>query len=210
MNFFLGAPNGQYFDSSSSPLARRSSTSDTTRVDRFGIKLAMLVHAHDGSEQEIGENFATFQESRRRRSSGSRLGATEFKSLATDQAPFGIPSPGNDRCSAGRPVREHLTGYAAANGDSSDTTRRSSAAVARWPPIRSSAPRSTGTSQDLTTAQQADPTQYYKSAPANYYASSGTRIRSTPSSTASRTTISRDSPRTSASEPAVHGGGRRF
>lgn len=36
---------------------------DTTRVDRFGLKLALLLHGHDGSNQEVGEDYATFQES---------------------------------------------------------------------------------------------------------------------------------------------------
>jgi hypothetical protein len=172
MNFFLGAPNGQYFDFIEFTVGASFIDVDTTRVDRFGIKLAMLVHAHDGSEQEIGENFATFQESRT--STFQRFQnsvPTEFKSLATDQAPFGIPSPGNDPVfQPGGQFANYLTGYAAANGDSSDTTAQifgCGGTLAANPQLCAGLNRHVA---GLTTAQQSDPTQYYKAAPANYYA----------------------------------------
>ena len=31
---------------------------DTTRADRFGLKLALLLHGHVGSSQEAGDNYA--------------------------------------------------------------------------------------------------------------------------------------------------------
>jgi len=172
MNFFLGAPNGQYFDFIEFTVGASFIDVDTTRVDRFGIKLAMLVHAHDGSETEIGENFATFQEPRT--STFQRFQnfvPTEFKSLATDQAPFGIPSPGNDPVfQPGGQFANYFSSYAAANGDSSDTTAQifgCGGTLANNPQLCAGLNRHVA---GLTTAQQSDPTQYYKAAPANYYA----------------------------------------
>jgi len=172
MNFFLGAPNGQFFDFIEFTVGAAFIDVDTTRVDRFGIKLAMLVHAHDGSEQEIGENFATFQENRTVTFQRfQNFVPTEFKSLATDQAPFGIPSPGNDPVfQPGGQFANYFTSYAAANGDSSDSTAQifgCGGTLAANPQLCAGLNRHVA---GLTTAQQQDPTQYYKSAPANYYA----------------------------------------
>jgi hypothetical protein len=172
MNFFLGAPNGQFFDFIEFTVGAAFIDVDTTRVDRFGIKLAMLVHAHDGSEQEIGENFATFQENRTVTFQRfQNFVPTEFKSLATDQAPFGIPSPGNDPVfQPGGQFANYFSSYAAANGDSSDTTAQifgCGGTLAANPQLCAGLNRHV---VGLTTAQQQDPTQYYKSAPANYYA----------------------------------------
>ena len=64
MYFYLGSPNSQYFDFIEFTVGASSINVDTTRVDRFGLKLALLLHGHDGSNQEVGENYATFQESR--------------------------------------------------------------------------------------------------------------------------------------------------
>ena len=48
---------------------------------------------------------------------------TEFKELATDDAPYGIPSPGNDPAfQAGGAYANYFSSYAAANGDSTDST----------------------------------------------------------------------------------------
>jgi hypothetical protein len=172
MNFFLGAPNGQYFDFIEFTVGASFIDVDTTRVDRFGIKLAMLVHAHDGSEQEIGENFATFQESRTTTFQRFQNSVpTEFKSLATDQAPFGIPSPGNDPVfQPGGQFANYMTSYAAANGDTSDSTAQvfgCGGTLAGNPQLCAGLNRHVA---GLTTAQQADASNYYLSAPANYYA----------------------------------------
>jgi hypothetical protein len=172
MNFFLGTPNGQLFDFIEFTVGATSINLDTTRVDRFGLKLAILTHAHDGSEQEIGENFATFQESRTATFQRFQNSVpTEFKELATDDAPFGIPSPGNDPAfQPGGQFANYFTSYAAANGDTSDTTAQifgCGGTLAANPPLCAGLNRHVA---QLPAAQQSDPTQFYKAAPANYYA----------------------------------------
>jgi len=37
---------------------------DTTRVDGFGLPIAMHLHSHDGSDIVVGEDYSVFQESR--------------------------------------------------------------------------------------------------------------------------------------------------
>ena len=159
--------------SSSSPSGASSINVDTTRVDRFGLKLAMLLHAHDGSNQEVGENYATFQESRaatfhavpelgadRVQGTGHRPGAVRHP--VAGQRP-GVP--------ARRRVRELLHQLRGRRTATPPTPpRRSSAAAARWPPTRRCAPRSTGTSRSCPRRSSPIPANFYQAAPANYYA----------------------------------------
>ena len=63
-----------------------------------------------------------------------------------------------------------MSSYAAANGDSSDTTAQifgCGGTLAANPPLCAGLNRHVA---QLPAAQQSDPTQYYKAAPANYYA----------------------------------------
>jgi hypothetical protein len=64
MYFYLGAKASKYYDFIEFTVGPGFINVDTTRVDRFGLKLALLVHSHDGSTREIGENYATFRETR--------------------------------------------------------------------------------------------------------------------------------------------------
>jgi F5/8 type C domain/Beta-1,3-glucanase len=172
MYFYLGSPNSQYFDFIEFTVGTASINLDTTLVDRFGLKLALLLHGHDGSNQEVGENYATFQETRAatfQRFANSV--PTQFKELATDNAPFGIPSPGNDPAfQPGGQYANYLTSYAAANGDTTDTTAQifgCGGTLSNNPPLCAGLNRHVA---QLPTAQQSDPSQFYLAAPANYYA----------------------------------------
>jgi len=172
MYFYLGTPNGPYFDFIEFTVGASSINIDTTRVDRFGLKLAILLHSHTGSEQEIGENYATFQESRSATFQRfQNFVPTQFKELATDNAPFGIPSPGNDPAfQAGGADAGYFTSYAAANGDASDSTAQifgCGGTLAANPQLCAALNRHVA---GLTTAQQQDPANFYQAAPANYYA----------------------------------------
>ncbi|MGH3416165.1 MAG: discoidin domain-containing protein, partial [Actinocrinis sp.] len=124
MYFYLGQPNGQYYDFIEFTVGTTFINVDTTRVDRFGLKLALLVHSHDGSNQQVGESYPVFQESRSATFARFQSSVpTEFKGLATVNAPYGIPSPGNDPVfQTGGQYANYMTGYAAANGDSTDST----------------------------------------------------------------------------------------
>jgi F5/8 type C domain/Beta-1,3-glucanase len=172
MYFYLGAPNSQYYDFIEFTVGATSINLDTTRVDRFGLKLAILLHGHDGSNQEIGENYATFQESRTATFQRFENSVpTEFKELATDQAPYGIPSPGNDPAfQPGGAYASYFTSYAAANGDSSDTTAQifgCGGTLSANPQLCAGLNRHVA---QLPIAQQSIPSNFYLAAPANYYA----------------------------------------
>jgi hypothetical protein len=172
MYFYLGSPNSQYFDFIEFTVGPSSINIDTTRVDRFGLKLAILLHAHDGSEQEIGENYATFTESRAATFQRFQNSVpAEFRELATDQAPYGIPSPGNDPAfQAGGQYANYFTSYAAANGDSSDSTAQifgCAGTLSDNPPLCAGLNRHVA---QLPASQQTNPASFYLASPANYYA----------------------------------------
>jgi hypothetical protein len=172
MYFYLGTPNGQYYDFIEFTVGASSINVDTTRVDRFGLKLALLLHSHDGTEQEIGENYATFQESRAATFQRFQNSVpAQFKELATDNAPYGIPSPGNDPAfQPGGADASYFTSYAAAEGDTSDSTAQifgCGGTLSNNPPLCAGLNRHVA---QLPAAQQSDPTQFYLTGPANYYA----------------------------------------
>ena len=172
MYFYLGSPNAPYYDFIEFTVGASSINVDTTRVDRFGLKLALLLHGKDGSNQEVGESYATFQESRSATFTRFQNSVpTEFKELATDQAPYGIPSPGNDPAfQTGGAYANYFNAYAAANGDSSDSTAQifgCGGTLAANPTLCAGLNRHVA---QLPAAQQSIPANFYLAAPANYYA----------------------------------------
>jgi hypothetical protein len=172
MYFYLGTPNGPYFDFIEFTVGASSINVDTTRVDRFGLKLALLLHGHDGSNQEIGEDYATFQESRAATFQRfENFVPTQFKELATDDAPYGIPSPGNDPAfQTGGAYANYFTSYAASVGDTSDSTAQifgCGGTLANNPTLCAGLNRHVA---QLPASEQSNPANFYQAAPANYYA----------------------------------------
>ena len=172
MYFYLGSPNSQYYDFIEFTVGAASINVDTTRVDRFGLKLALLVHSHSGSEQEVGENYATFQESRTATFQRFQSSVpTDFKELATDQAPYGIPSPGGDPAfQAGGAYANYFNSALTAAGDTSDTSLDvfgCAGTLSGNPTLCAALNR--GVAQ-LPSSSWTNTSLYYQTAPANYYA----------------------------------------
>ncbi len=172
MSFSLGTANSNYNDFIEFTVGASSINVDTTRVDRFGLKLALLLHGHDGSNQEIGENFATFQESRSATFQRfENFVPAQFKELATDDAPFGIPSPGNDPAfQTGGANANYFSSYAASVGDTTDSTAQifgCAGTLANNPSLCAGINRHVA---QLPASQQSIPANFYQAGPANYYA----------------------------------------
>ena len=92
MYFYLGSPNSQYYDFIEFTVGPDVFNGNTTRVDAFGLKLAMRLHAHDGYDASVGEDQATFAEDRA--ATFQRFideVPAEFKHLAPD--PGAVPDP---------------------------------------------------------------------------------------------------------------------
>jgi hypothetical protein len=170
--FYLGSPHSKYFDFIEFTVGNKSINVDTTRVDRFGLKLALLVRSHSGVTREVGENYATFRETRAATFTRFRnaMGAP-FKELAVIDAPYGIPSPGNDPSfQPGGKYAGYFTAYASAHGAAGDTTAQvfgCDGTLSANPPLCAALNRHVA---QLPAAQQSDPARFYRAGPANYYA----------------------------------------
>ncbi len=124
MYFYLGSPNSQYFDFIEFTVGASVFNGNTTRVDAFGLKLAMRLHAKDGYDVQVGEDQATFAEDRTA-TFHKFISAVpnEFKVLAQTQAPYRIIAPGSDPSfRAGGVNANYFTGYASANGINAPTS----------------------------------------------------------------------------------------
>jgi hypothetical protein len=129
------------------------------------------MHARDGFDTSVGEDLATFTEDRA--ATFSRFMAevpAEFDHLAQVQAPFRIPSPGNDPAfRPGGVSANYFTGYAASVGVNTTTADVTGCAgvLATNPPMCSALNRHVA---HLPQSQWSTPGLYYQAAPANYYA----------------------------------------
>ncbi|ETK34109.1 discoidin domain-containing protein [Microbispora sp. ATCC PTA-5024] len=171
MYFYLGSPNSQYYDFIEFTVGPTVFNGNTTRVDAFGLKLAMRLHAKDGYDVQVGEDYATFQEDRA--ATFQRFAdevPAEFKPLAQVQAPYRIPAPGSySGFRAGGANANYFTGYATANGISAATSDIFGCAgsLANDPGHCAALNRHVA---HLPQSQWSTPSLYYQAAPANYYA----------------------------------------
>jgi hypothetical protein len=171
MYFYLGSPNSSYYDFIEFTVGASVFNGNTTRVDAFGLKLAMRLHAHDGYDVQVGETQSVFAEDRSVTFQRFvNAVPQEFKVLAQTQAPYRIIAPGSDPSfQTGGANANYFTAYANSVGVNEPTSNIFGCAgsLAGNPTMCAALNRHVAT---LPAAQQADPTQYYLSAPANYYA----------------------------------------
>ncbi|GAB3972329.1 hypothetical protein GCM10029978_049220 [Actinoallomurus acanthiterrae] len=171
MYFYLGSPTSQYRDFIEFTIGPAVFNGNTTRVDGFGLKLAMRLHAKDGYDAQVGEDQATFAEDRAATFQRFQNEVpTEFKHLATVQAPYYIPAPGSDSdFRAGGQYANYFTSYAQSVGVNESTSNITGCAgsLAGNPDMCAALNRHVA---QLPQSQWSDPSQYYKAAPANYYA----------------------------------------
>jgi hypothetical protein len=171
MYFYLGSPSSPYFDFIEFTVGPSVFNGNTTRVDAFGIKLAIRLHAHDGYDVSVGEDLATFQEDRA--ATFQRFineVPQEFKVLAQSQAPYRIIAPGSDPSfRTGGVNASYFTSYAQSVGISTTTSDVFGCAgvLANDPGHCAALNRHVA---HLPPSQWSTPSLYYQAAPANYYA----------------------------------------
>ena len=171
MYFYLGSPTSQYYDFIEFTVGNGVFNGNTTRVDAFGLKIAMRLHSHDGTDQQVGEDYQTFTEDRT--ATFNKFAAevpAEFKHLATATAPYRILAPGSDAAfRQGGQYQTYMSSYAAANGINAITSDIFGCAgvLAGQPQQCAALNRHT---IDLPQSQWETVSNYYRAAPANYYA----------------------------------------
>ncbi|WP_405581834.1 discoidin domain-containing protein [Streptomyces sp. NBC_01190] len=171
MYFYLGSPNSQYYDFIEFTIGATVFNGNTTRVDAWGLPLAMRLHAHDGSEIQLGDSQDLFNQSRDATFAQFQAAVPQqFKVLAQTQAPYRIIAPGSDPSfRTGGANANYFTAYANSVGVNEPTSNIFGCAgsLAGNPSMCAALNRHTAT---LPTAQQQDPTKFYSGDPANWYA----------------------------------------
>jgi hypothetical protein len=171
MYFYLGTPNSQYFDFIEFTVGPTVFNGNTTRVDAFGLKLAMRLHSHDGNDVQVGEDQATFAEDRAVTfQKFINEVPAQFDVLAQTTAPYRIIAPGSDPSfRAGGANANYFTAYAQQFGINAATSDIFGCAgpLAGDPNNCAALNRHV---EGMTAAQQANSANYYLAAPANYYA----------------------------------------
>ncbi|WP_026185594.1 discoidin domain-containing protein [Salinispora pacifica] len=171
MYFHLGSPTSQYRDFVEFTVAADRFNGNTTRVDAFGLPLAMRLRAGGGYDRAVGETETIFTEGRDttfQRFSDAM--PAEFKHLATIEAPYRVPSPGNTpQFRSGGQYADYLSGYASSVGIPATTAQifGCSGPLASNPDGCAALNRHVA---HLPRSQWEDPHLFYQQAPANYYA----------------------------------------
>ncbi len=171
MYFYLGSPNSRYADFIEFTVGPDHFNGNTTRVDGFGLKLALRLRAHDGYDVVVGEDHPTFTEPRA--ATFQRFVnevPAEFKQLGQVEAPYRLPAP--HHAAAFRPggaQANYFTAYAAQHGVNATTEQVAgcSGPLQENPRLCAALNRHVA---GLPPAEQLDPSRFYQAAPANYYA----------------------------------------
>jgi hypothetical protein len=171
MYFYLGSPTSQYYDFIEFTIGPNVFNGNTTRVDAWGLPLAMRLHTHDGTDVQVGDSQDLFSQSRDATFAQFQAAVPQqFKVLAQTQAPYRIIAPGSDPSfRAGGANANYFTAYANSVGVNEPTSNIFGCAgsLAGNPDMCAALNRHTAT---LPAAQQQDPTKFYSGDPANWYA----------------------------------------
>ena len=173
-----------YYDFIEHTIGAAQYNGNTTRVDAFGIKLAMRLHCADGFEATVGEDYQTFQEDR----------AVTFQKFLDEvsapfqplakapHAPYRIVEPGADGFKTGGPYATYYDAFVDAmwanNGLTIARPGPNGSGLASFPDVSAAIFRHVGdVAGSFTPAGKlmnknlwADPTTFYRMAPANDYA----------------------------------------
>jgi hypothetical protein len=165
MYFFLGSPSSAYSDFIEFTVGAAAFNGNTTRVDAFGLKLALRLHARDGYDVQVGEDRATFAEDRATTFQRFRDAVpAEFDVLTrSDQR---IVAPGSDPTfRAGGANAGYFTAYS--GGIPTSDVFGCAGALATDPARCAALNRHVA---GLSAADQQDPARFYQASPANWYA----------------------------------------
>jgi hypothetical protein len=172
--FYLGSPNSQYYDFIELNSSGTTINADTSRVDAFRLPLAIHLHNSNGSDTVVGEDYQVFSESRTALFQQFQNAVpAAFQQLATVQAPYAIPAPGDIAAfQPGGADANYMTSYAASVG-ATETTQEVLGCSGGGSPNLSGDPTLCAALNrcvaQFSTTVQNTPADYYQNAPCNYY-----------------------------------------
>ena len=172
--FYLGSTNSAYNDFIELNSSGTTINADTSRVDAFGLPLAIHLHNSDGSDTVVGENDSVFAESRTALfTQFQNYVPAAFKQLATVNAPYNIPSPTDVAAfQPGGADASYMTAYAASVGATETTQQVFGCQGGGSPALNGNAALCAGLNRcvaQFSTTIQNTPSDYYQNAPCNYY-----------------------------------------
>ena len=172
--FYLGSTNSQYNDFIELNSSGTTINADTSRVDAFGLPLAIHLHNSDGTDTVVGENDSVFAESRTALfQQFENFVPAAFQQLATVNAPYNIPAPTDVAAfQPGGADASYMTAYAASLGDTETTQQVFGCQGGGSPALNGNAALCAGLNRcvaQFSTTVQNTPSDYYQNAPCNYY-----------------------------------------
>jgi Beta-1,3-glucanase/Carbohydrate binding module (family 6) len=172
--FYLGSTNSQYNDFIELNSSGTTINADTSRVDAFGLPLAIHLHNSNGTDTVVGEDDQVFAESRTALfTQFENFVPAAFKQLATVNAPYNIPSPTDVAAfQPGGADASYMTSYAASQGDTETTQEVFGCQGGGSPALNGNAALCAGLNRcvaQFSTTVQNTPSDYYQNAPCNYY-----------------------------------------
>lgn len=171
----------KYFDFIEHTISADTYNGNTTRVDAFGLKIAIRLHCADGFDKAVGEDQATFAETRDA-TFAKYMADVPGEFAATVQAPYRIVEPGAAGFGKGGPHATYYDSFVdqlwAANGISIAKPGPNGAGLAMYPDLSAAINRHVGAAAGtfdgagklLDKNLWKDATTFYQAAPANYYA----------------------------------------
>lgn len=183
MYFYLGSPDSKYYDFIEFTIGPTQFNGNTTRVDAFGIKLAMRLYCADGYDAAVGEDYSLFQEDRAV-TFQHFIDAVpaEFKHLAQIQAPYRIVEPGAGEFKTGGLYANYYDSFVdtmwANNGLTIPKPGPNGSGLAAYPDISAAIFRHVGSEAGSFSADGKllnknlwkDSSSFYPASPANWYA----------------------------------------
>jgi hypothetical protein len=174
----------KYFDFIEHTIGAKQYNGNTTRVDAFGLKIAMRLHCADGFEATVGEDYETFLEDRAVTFQKFIDSVpVEFKALAeAPHAPYRIVEPGAGGFNKGGAYENYYTAFVdqlwTANGIGIAKPGPNGSGLGSYPDLSAAIYRHVGdvagsfdaAGKLLNKQLWSNSATFYQTAPANYYA----------------------------------------
>ena len=174
----------KYYDFIEHTIGATQYNGNTTRVDAFGIKIAMRLHCANGDELTVGENYATFLEDR---AATFQAFINEvppaFQALAqAPYAPYRIVQPGTDSFKTGGANADYYDSFVdslwAANGITIAKPGPNGSGLGSYPDLSAAIYRHVGAvagtfgadGKIISKTLWSDASTFYTATPMDYYA----------------------------------------
>ena len=174
INFYLGSPTSDYTDFIELNSSGTTLNADTSRVEAWGLPLAIHLHNSNGSDVVVGDDDQIFSESRSAVfQQYENYVPAAFQTTATADAPYSILAPGSVAAfQSGGADANYMNAYASSVG-ATETTEEVFGCAGGGSPDLSGDPTLCAALNrcvaQFSATIQDTPSQYYLNAPCNYY-----------------------------------------